>query len=344
MNQNLDKINYYLANGWQEALKKTNEIEKILLDLAGFKHREEFIKAVSPKTMVVTFLAGFGTRWQDSFNHPDNHHLKNKFDQNKPRVLAKVTNLIPQIISGQEISAGIYNFLATKNLGHNLIIYRNSRKEIEEEILRPLKIEAIFRQQTFPASVGKPLGHGDALLQVKNKIKNYRFVITNFGSDANSKETIFLSLLCLYVLDKYKTNVWAILPSALMTKAKYPIYLNVEGMPTGVGQAKLKGKIDECSNRPSNVGLRAYLVKKLLPVIDYFKKYYQENGSYAVLNNGNNELALDNFDEYLIREKKLRHFCIALPEEISHSAKKLEEVPNYLKTLKVVLKKDGVIV
>lgn len=343
MNQNLDKINYYLTKGWQKALANKKEIEKTLLELAGFKSREEFIKVVAPKTIVATFLAGYGTRWQDSFNNLENHHLKAKFDQNKPRVLAKVTNLIPQIISGQEIRAGIYNFLATKNLGQSLVIYRNSKKEIEEEILRPLKIEAIFRQQTFPSQVGKPLGHGDALVKVKKEIKNYQFLMTNFGSDANSKETIYLSLLCLYVLDKYKSDIWAVLPSALMAKAKYPIYLNVEGMPTGVGQAKLKGKIDECSNRPSNVGLRAYLVKKLLPVIDYFKKYYQENGSYAVLNNGNNELALDNFDEYLIKEKKLRHFCVALPEEISHSAKKLEEVPNYLKTLKVVLKKDGFI-
>jgi hypothetical protein len=343
MNKNLDKLNYYLTNGWPEAFKKTKEIEKILLDLAGFGNRKEFLKAVSKETMVITFLAGFGTRWQDSFSKPQNHHLKEKCDPSKPRVLVKIANLIPKIMPGQEISAGIYNFLATKNLGRNLVIYRNSRKEIEEEILQPLKMTALFHQQTFPVEVGKPLGHGDALTQVRKEIKNFRFLITNFGSDANSRETIFLSLLCLYVLDKYKTDTWAILPSALMAKAKYPIYLDKKGMPTGIGQAKLKGGLADCSNCPSNVGIRVYLVKKLLPVIDYFEKYYQEKGSYEELNNGNNELALDNFDEYLIRQKKLQQFCLALPEEISHSAKKLEEIPNYLETLKIVLKKDRII-
>lgn len=342
--EKLEILKKFLTINWQKAKLKKKEFLRLLLNLGGFKTSDEFLKEVSPKTAVVTLIAGVNSRWSDSFNNPENEIVKKYFDQDKPRALAMVKNLIPKKISGEKIPVGIYNLLAVRNLGQNIIVYRSHQKEIENEIAKPLKIKALYYQQAVYQGVTLPLGHGDALIQIKGQLKKYRYLLTNFCSDANSSETAIFSLLTLYVLNKYREDIGLVLPSTFMDKPKYPIYINEKGLPTGIGHQKLRGNLQTQGKGFSNVGIRAYLVKGLLPAISYFQKEYQDKGTYAHLNEGNNELALDNFDEYLMKGKKVRQLCVAIPEEIKHSAKKLEDIPDYLKTLKIVLKKDGIVV
>lgn len=341
--EKLEILKKFLTVDWQKAKLKKKELLELLLNLGRFKTINEFLKEVSPKTAVVTLIAGVNSRWKDSFDNPKNDLVKKFFDPDKPRALALVKNLIPKKIRAEKIPVGIYNLLAVRNLGQNIIVYRSHQKEIENEIAKPLGIKALYYQQAVYQGVTLPLGHGDALIQIKDKLKKYQYLLTSFCSDANSSETAIFSLLTLYVLNKYGENIGLILPSTFMDNPKYPIYINKEGLPTGIGHQKLRGNLQAQEKGLSNVGIRAYLVKELLAAISYFQKEYQTKGTYARLNQGNNELALDNFDEYLMKRGKARHLCVAYPYEISNSAKTIEKIPQFLQMENLVLQKDGFI-
>ena len=136
-----------------------------------------------------------------------------------------------------------------------------------------------------------------------------RYVIANFGGDANSPLTVLASLLAMAELDKRGNEVDLLLPVAKIRDPAYPILLDEEGLPRSFGHDKLGGEAGKATDPGgksgsayTNVGIRVYRTKALAEVAgEIRRKYWKEGSGYAIP--GNNplagEFALDNVDAVL---------------------------------------------
>lgn len=339
----LERVMNIVESDWAVARDNKDILERTLLELAGYPSMEAFLSAVKYKTAVVTFLAGAGTRWVASWDDPKNKSLVTTYgiSRDLPRALTHVPNFIPGVV-GDTIPIGMYNVNAVKHIGMNIIVHNGHEEAIDREIVKPLGAEAVYRRQIPDAVTDKPLGHGDAMMQVLDYFKNREYVVTNFGSDPNNPKSIELSLLLMYVMDRYRKNIAAVIPSAAMPSPKYPILLGTNGIPMGISQEKLRpGDGGHKEPGVSNVGVRVYRTKDLINVLREFKDHYEQSGSYAGVNNGNNELALDNIDERLMRDGRVRQLAIADPKEILHPAKSIDAIPAFIDDMRDVLGKNS---
>lgn len=349
----LDVVKGYLTTRWQEARQNRASLKQLLLDLSGFEAEAAFIKAVSSSTACFTVVAGLNTRWTDSIDTPEGQRVTGRlkvFSRSDPRFLAKVPNLLPaDIVPGENIPAGLYNLYALVGLGRHIIIHSpGNRERIEAEMVKPLRIEegkVSYREQPIPEGGNKPLGHGDALIKIIDVLPGYKYLIANFGNDANSRQTAVMSLLTMYVMDKYGEDVAMIMPTANMEKPKYPVVLDSNGFPIAFGQAKLLGEASvKLDAGPSNIGVRVYKVSDLLPIAQAIQTRYQVHGSYALMfGRAVNECAQDDFDRILAStNNRVRHLCVANEAEINHSAKTVAEIPYFLNTMAQVLEENGI--
>jgi hypothetical protein len=85
---------YFMRLRGEEHLTRENLeiIERRLLELAGFEDMRSFLDTVRQETVVITFLAGAGTRWTKSFEEPNNEELIRIYGikKDEPRAMAKV--------------------------------------------------------------------------------------------------------------------------------------------------------------------------------------------------------------------------------------------------------------
>ncbi len=334
----LNRVLSYMTKDWKDSLSNIDSIRSDLLKLAGFSDMRTFLSSVSDKTKSLTFFAGAGARWINSIKDSGDE-ARSRFDPNLPRCMAGVKDMI---CTGKDrhIPVGIYNLGAVRNMAGNIVIYRGSSDIIQKHIADYLRILPVYVEQTYPPEIGKPLGHGDAALQAMEHIKDSRFVITNFAADSNSKKTIAMSLLALFVLDRYGHEIDLIIPTAYMEKPRYPVLVSEEGLPVYFGQSKLKGDKPAEQDGQSNLGIRVYRTDALIRHLDRFRQIYYKEGSYSSINNGNNELALDNIDEAMAKEKKAFTFCIGIPEEIT-PIKKVSDITDFEEAMEKVLKRDS---
>jgi hypothetical protein len=337
MEKLLDRVISYMTTDWKDSSGNIRSVRSDLLKLAGFSDMRTFLSSVSGKTRSLTFFAGAGARWINSIEESD-EKIRSRFDPGLPRCMAGVKDLICPG-KDRQIPVGIYNLGAVRNMARNVVIYRGSCDMIQARIADYLSILPDYIEQTYPPEVGKPLGHGDAALQAIDHIRDSEFVITNFAADSNSKKTIALSLLALFVLDKYGKDIDLIIPTAYMKKPKYPVLISEDGLPVYFSQSKLRGdKLSEDDGQ-SNLGIRVYRTEGLIRHLDRFRQIYERYGSYSSINKGNNELALDNVDEAMAKENRALAFCIGIPEEIT-PIKKVSDIPHFEKAMEKVLQRD----
>ena len=332
-----DRIMSYLTKDWKKCLGDTESIKSELLELAGFDDLRSFISEVSKETISLTFFAGGGARWIDSINNL-NEEDKCRFNSSLPRCVAPVKNVI---LSKKDVNipVGIYNLGAVRNIAKNVIIYNRNREIIQRMIADYLNTTPIYVEQTYSKEDGRPLGHGDAALQSIGHLEDSKFIITNFCGDSNSKKTIALTLLAMYVMEKYRCSIDLILPTTLMENPKYPVLLSKKGYPVYFSQSKLKGDKPTVGKGASNIGVRVYRTESFIKHLKDYQAVFKKYGSYASINNGNNELALDNIDEAMAKENKAVTFCIALPEEIA-PVKTVTDIPLFEKAMVKILERD----
>ena len=357
-------VPYFTRLRGEEHLTRDNleTIERRLLEIAGFKdNMRGFLDKVSQETAVVTLIAGAGTRWIESFEKAENEELieRYKIKKDEPRAMARVDNLLDP--NGGDIPVVMYNLLAVRNLGRQVIVYGGETDERAEENRKLMEkltakigvYNVIFiRQRTYPGR-GKPLGHGDAVLQAlddiqweKELLKKAKIIITNFGCDANSYQTVVLSLLAMYVFDKCGVHLSLLIPTSISEDPEYPIYIDSHGLPVGTLHRKdnLAPPRNGESSFQSNVGIRIFRSSALLKVLNRYRGIYKKikQGEDGV-DYPNGELKIDHFERYMMAHPAshiVLTFPIALREEIAHTPKEIGVIPDYLKDLKTVLKQD----
>jgi len=328
---------YYARNISQRSI---SNLQRCSREILGISNDSGLQSKVFSRTATVTMLAGVGTRWLDSLK---GRELPVGYSLDMPRSTYPIEDVTR---SGENIPIGSYNLRALKDLGRHFIVW-GSHKDAIENIVRQAGIEdAVFVEQSkkgFP----KPLGHGDAMAQVVPYLDpEIKFVVANFGGDANSRETVLTSLLVLAAMQEVEEKLapWGILPTTLVQGAKYPIGLNADGFPVSYGHQKLKGAADSSGEMPTNVGVRLYSRAPMVDAIDYFTQpeFFDPGSGYAIPGNAANELALDNVDDYMSvnnegrSRQKFRILNIAGREE-TVAVKGADDIDAFLAAQKIIL-------
>lgn len=339
-------ITQMLTTDWKHAREKRGHLTDVMLHTAGFGSMEEFLAEVGPRTTVVTIVGGAASRWDKSFDEPDGAAIAKEYGikRGKSRFLATVPNIFPDRMDDRLIPILTYNLFGVKKLlvgqsgqplANHVLIYS---KDEEVDAIKTITDKAgisqtIFCKQEVRPGKLKPSGHADALLQHLDVMTSSEFVLTHFGCDVTNPETIALSLLCHYTLHKMGEAIDVVLPTADMNVPKYPVFVDPAGIPRQFGHEKLLGKdslhADSVVLSPggSNIGLRIYRGEALRNALLALQELYSTR----------EEFALDNVDQYFASLGTIRQFCIGLPEEISHAAKTLTEIPGFLANEKKIL-------
>jgi hypothetical protein len=302
-------------------------------------------------TVCLTLLAGAGTRWVETLAAAklDGGARTERrrrdiatFPLEAPRGLFPVRNYISK--SPFFIPLAAYAIDALRGLGRHTIVVRGWEKEIREQILSTLGIEfdsVAFRTQR-EGPFGKVLGHGDAARQAIDLFENSRYVIVNFGGDANSPLTARAGLSAISWLEKEGAETDLLLPVAEIANPAYPILLDEGGLPRAFGHDKLLGDTkagDRSAVRAyTNVGIRIYRAKALAATIRAIvKDYWSEGSGYSIPGNDPNshEFALDNVDAAIARRGKARILPIASPDELT-PAKSFTELERFEAAIKKV--------
>jgi hypothetical protein len=339
-------------------------------DAAGGKAFEsvaEYAAAIATRTCALTLLAGAGSRWLSSLEAaralaPGERPawFDPSFDPERPRGLYPVRDFLRALRGdgrdGGKIPVAAYALAATDGLGRHLIVVRGWESEIDREILAPLGISLDARlYHTQDAPFGKPLGHGDAAYQCRDILRNYDYVIANFGGDANSRRTILASLLALDAINaraaaEGRDLVDLMMPAAPIAGPAYPIVLDEGGLPRAFGHQKLQGHaMSPAGGSPlgqvsgyTNVGVRVYRASALVERLESFKRRYWKDGEgYAIPGNdpSGHEFALDNVDAELAAEGRARILAVGRSEELT-PAKTLGDIPAFERAASIVAAED----
>ena len=300
-------------------------------------------------TACLTLLAGAGTRWVKTLSaakarveSPPGDEFERAvaaFPLEAPRGLFPVRNYIRR--GGPRIAMAAYAIDAFRRLGGLGIVVRGWEDEIRSEVLGALGMGSgdarFLTQREGPA--GKVLGHGDAARQARPLWEGSRYVMTNFGGDANSPLTAALALRTLAALDEAGEDVGLVLPAARILNPAYPIRLDAGGLPRAFGHDKLGGAGAAGADGAAagggyactNVGIRAYRTADLRAAIEEVEsKYWDPEIGYSIPGNDpdGHEFALDNIDALLAERGKARILAVANPEELT-PAKNFDELAHF---------------
>lgn len=332
----LQRLQRDTSVAWAAARKRIGRIERDALVISGCRSIAEFATAQSTQTAVVLFLAGAGSRWVSSVREAQARGEALDINPDHPRCLAPVTDVTaPE----RQVGAGLYNLRALAGLGETHIIWRTHLAEIAGLVAQAGIAEPRFVQQTVPAGLTSPLGHGDALRQLLPQLSpTIKFVMTVFGGDVTNRQTLIRSLLVMSALQKLTaaSRPQGLLPTTFLKNPTYTVLLDGNGLPVDFGHNKLSSAYSRIGVGQSNVGVRIYLREGLGEVLDYFSGFYDPAQGYRIPGNKSEEFALDNIDAYLAAQRRLRTLCVALPEEIT-PYKEFGELENFLAAQRVVL-------
>lgn len=356
---------YFLRGSSKERFSPENivSLETELLRLSGSDNMASFLQKVKKDTLVITAVAGAATRWKKSIAEPQNEAIvrDRNINPDAPRCMALVQDYDQP---DQMIPIGTYNLRAVHDLGDQVVVYGGGnpeqamvhRLQLYNELISPMKANVrLYKQKIYP-NKEKPSGHGDLLLQIfkdpsmSEIIKGKKYVIANFGGDANSYQTAVLSLLTMYVLDEYGISLGSFIPTTIPTtipteqeKDFYPLYTDSNGIPTNSYHPKDdKVKPDGSPSGQTNVGFRLYSMEQLMKVMRPYEEAQArmergEDIEYPV-----GELKQDHFDQACMQGLGMNALVapIAIGEEIIHTPKGVDNLAQFEADMRVVHQKD----
>lgn len=295
------------------------------------------IAGIARETVCLTLLAGSGSRWVRSLRDA---RPSTGFPEDAPRGLFPVRNFLGD--GRESVPVASYSIDALRGLGRHLVVVRGWDAEIEREILLPLGLsrdEFSFFTQAAGAS-GKPLGHGDAAFQCRELWLGARYVIANFGGDANSPLTVMESLIALDELARRGEDADFLLPVARVDEAAYPVTMDDRGLPRKFGHDKLGGTAGTGPRTGGyvNVGIRLYRAPALARAMDVIReRWWSPEGGYRIPGNDpeGGEFALDNADALFASEGRARVLATARPEELT-PLKSLDALPAFENSVRLV--------
>lgn len=337
--------------------------------LAGRRHADAFAAradlarrlaagadpAIFEETACLTLLAGAGSRWVKGLDAAKRAlgttgqvaaidrefaEIVASFPLDAPRGLFPVRNHVTD--HGGRIPLAAYAVDAFRGLGRHVIVIRGWEDEIRIRIMERLGISGsrvqYCSQKAGPA--GKVLGHGDATRQAMSAWENSRYVIANFGGDANSPLTAMASLLALAELEKSGVSVNLLLPVAAIPDPAYPVILDGEGRPRSFGHDKLHGSARVATGTLgyTNVGIRVYRTAALRAATEEMvQSWWDPSRGYSIPGNDPeaHEFALDNIDALFASRGEARILPIARPGELT-PAKNFEDLPKFEEAARAV--------
>jgi len=334
-------LNETTSTKWMSRRGQIHSIRENALRVLDYAEPQKFLDDNKQNIATITFLAGAGSRWVKSVLSAKKRGEALDVDPDKPRCLAPVEDVINP---GKKVPIGTYNLAALKGIGRHFVVYRTHLQEIKSMAHDAGLDDVTYFEQTVPGGASSPLGHGDALRQLLPALPDsLQFVITNFGGDPNSKETMITSLLVLAAMQRAKENLkpYGLMPTAYFANPTYPITVRKDGLPIDFAHRKLKASPPAADNKPAqtNVGIRLYMRGALKDVIFHYEKYYDPQSGYKLDGNVGNEFGLDNIDAYLSKPGRFRLLCVARPEEIKGSAKTWENIESFVAAMKMILGK-----
>ena len=313
---NLEVLNGYTSRDWGMARDNLGVIRRAALDVLGYMGVSQCLEALRPQVATVTFLAESGTSWINSLPG-----TQMNWDRAKPRCLYPVEDVLAP---GTKIPIGVYNLRPLLGLGSNYIVWSTHEQEIDDLVnMSGLNAPQYFHQSD--RGFDKPLGHGDAMLQLMPYVsRDIKYVIANSGGDVNSRETIETSLMVLAAMQKsedYRERISGILPTACVNDPIYRVKVGDNGLPTYFVQQKLQGDTIVSGWGQSNIGVRIYRRDSLQNVLNWIQHMYRISGSsYKMLpgNEGkeNTEFGLDHVDARLAHVGLFRTLAIASELEV----------------------------
>ncbi len=323
--------------------KKRKELKETILQNYDSESLEEALQksGIPGQTAVIYLFAGAGTRWLTSLKEHRSEFPD--ISPDKPRCLAQVTNLFPNI-KGERAPIGIYNFYAGLNLGKQIMIYSTHKDEISSQIVKPFNAKVEYSQQQTCDRINKVAGHGNAVRQAKNLWEDSKYLITLQCNEVYSRQNLILSLFLLHLLDREGADVVHLLPMQYLENPNYPPILDKDNYPIGTYQEKLTGIPPPKGPGLNNIGQRLYKTQDFLTKMEYIERVTRTTGSYAWLNqtNHNDEFALDHVDMMSMNERRTRISPLCYPEEWS-AAKRVTEIPRWEAAQRKVYEKDGII-
>ena len=372
-----DELANLVGRGWKGALGRRAEFPLLAARAAGVEPSGfgAWRASVLAEAVSLTLLAGSGSRWQASLAAARTEGRLSgaqlDFDPEAPRGLFPVRDFLrraPKAADGPEagglrlsrsragaalspagdlIPIAAYSIAAVSGIASHVVVVRGHEESIRRDILDALGLDhAAWTFATQEAPYGKPLGHGDAAWQCRSLLRGARWVVANFGGDANSRFTVETSLLAAAALEATGGGFDLLLPAALQDDPAYPIGLDEEGLPLSFGHAKLQGLRDGAEKgAPAlvNVGLRVYRASALTAALEELHaEHWVEGVGYAIPGNapGNPEFALDNVDALLSSRRRSRVLAFARPRELS-PAKAFDGIPAFERAIAEVVEEDG---
>lgn len=339
-----------VTDNWREAREKRAVLREALLELGGYNSEEDFLDDVAGGVTLVYVAGGSATRWVESFATPEGAEVAAAYgiDRHKPRFLAAVPN--PLDPDGPMTTIMDLNLLSERKVilspdgqrrGKNVVI--SGKADLAE--LRAITERnglhgTAFHEQQIRTGRDKPAGHADALLQAIEHLQDKEYVITHFGGDVTSPQTVTDALLALHVMRAQGQDIAVMVPSANMVgeENKYPILIDRQGLPRGLGHAKLLGEDSlgagedtELTVGGSNIGVRVYHGPTLRTLLVEMWQEYQHAA----------EFALDNVDQLLFQAGLGRQLCTANPNEIRFPGKTLPALRDQQAAWRAVLLENG---
>jgi len=322
-----------LASGFKNRMRALESAGKAL----GYASPSAARAGLSPRTAVLTLLAGAGTRWRSSLvRTPGGAPV---FPQDAPRGLYPVRNLFGA--KPERIPIACYALAAGGGLGRRVLVTRGFEDAIRKDAL-PFSGDDPdgFRFRTQEAIAGKPRGHGDAAFQAMSEWEDREFVVVNFGGDASNPFTALAALVALAALSKLGEGVDLVLPVARVKAPAYPVRVDANGLPLSFGHAKLSGGDVAVQDEYAytNVGVRVYRAKALAAACGEARlRWFEEGRGYSIPGNDpdGGEFALDNVDRWLAGRGAARLLAVARPEELS-PVKTLDDVPAFERAMSLV--------
>lgn len=253
------------------------------------------------------------------------------------------------------IPMAAYAVDAVRKAGRHILVVRGWEEAIENQILKPLDLGPALRTDRAPASSnrhhrerfftqktgpdGKVHGHGDAVLQCRSLWRDARYVITNFGGDANSPLTVILAVHAMAAFDARGIEVGVVIPAARTEHPAYPVSLDEDGLPAGFWHEKLAGShAGTIPTDLTNVGIRVYRADWLDRALSLLhERYFMEGIGWSIPGNdpSAHECALDNVDSLLAEMKVARVMPLALPRELT-PLKSLDQYGAFVRAVRAV--------
>ena len=337
-------------------------IRDVALEIGGYGSMKDALADLGPRTAIAHIAGGVATRWDKSFGQA------NEYDQDGcsavrgvPRGLARVPNLLAhEGIEGEQIPVFAYSLWATKEISgaRRYIIYpQNASNEDIGDMAywtEKMGLQAEFRPQFLRGVNLKPSGHADAIVQHADIVgSSVEYFIPQFVSDASSPSTIADTLVVLHAMRKIGISVDMLAPTTPV-EGKYPFFINKSGLPVKVGHAKLLGE-DSLSSEAlqpaeSSVGLYLFNAKAFREKMNDINAKYLMESSYAFLSGHilhgpkdmiiTNEFAIDDINNALMEEQRVRLLAIAYPREILHSAKAVTDLGSFTQMMQEIIEAE----